>query len=792
MTALLLMGGAVWSKGLCGKSGTTVAGYLWSCVFAIVAFLLTAGCGRDQDSNASSSFQQDVQALKTELAQSEMRRSESSEELYARVDDLSEKISTLTESNAALREEVRALSSEIEAAQIQEEASTGGTDANADVAVSALEKRFTLQLLHASDMDSSVGALDNVENFSAILDGFRAQFPHNTLVVSSGDNYIPGPRYYAAGDDSTAETLGVSANGRGDIALLNAMGFQASAVGNHELDHGTGNFANIIGSQIDDGGIYPGATFPYLSSNLDFSEDSSLHSLVVPDGQEAMLVAGSLAGSAVVTIGGERIGLVGATTPTLTSITAIGDIIVQPSDPYDTDELASIIQVGVDALADQGIDKIVLLAHMQRLDIERELATKLNDVDIIVSGGSNTLLADETDRLRAGGERMGDYPLRYTSPSGDPVMLVNTDGDYKYLGRLVVDFDYQGRIIEDSINPFISGAYATDRQGAQAFSGRPVPEVTLIRDSLRAVLRSRDGNIIGKTAVYLAGARKDVRSQETNLGNLSADANLWLARQLDPSAQVALKNGGGIRDDIGEVFQPPGTTDPADIMFTPPAANPSIGKEAGDISQFDVEGALRFNNGLVIVPLTAEELMKIIEHGVGFEGAGEVSAGRFPQVGGMRFSFDPGGPIGNRVRSLAIVDDSGAVTDRLVENGILVGDPDRQIKMVTLNFLANGGDGYPFPDDQGGRIDLSGEEGQYNPPNPDFPDTNGNGKIDGPNSPDPGLSNFSNSGGEQDALAEYIAHRYASIPFDRAETPASEDRRVQNLGIPGKGDTVFE
>ena len=84
--------------------------------------------------------------------------------------------------------------------------------------------------------------------------------------------------------------------------------------------------------------------FPYLSSNLDFSEDSSLHSLVVPDGQEAMLVAGSLAGSAVVTIGGERIGLVGATTPTLTSITAIGDIIVQPSDPYDTDELASIIQ----------------------------------------------------------------------------------------------------------------------------------------------------------------------------------------------------------------------------------------------------------------------------------------------------------------------------------------------------------------------------------------------------------------------------------------------------------------
>ena len=51
--------------------------------------------------------------------------------------------------------------------------------------------RFTFQLLHASDMDGSTGALQNVENFSAILTAFRAQFPDNTLVVSSGDNFIP-------------------------------------------------------------------------------------------------------------------------------------------------------------------------------------------------------------------------------------------------------------------------------------------------------------------------------------------------------------------------------------------------------------------------------------------------------------------------------------------------------------------------------------------------------------------------------------------------------------------------
>ena len=100
-----------------------------------------------------------------------------------------------------------------------------------------------MQLLHASDMDGSVGALANVENFSAILGGFRRQFPSNTLVLSSGDNYAPGPHYFAADDDANAPVLGVSGAGRGDIALLNAMGFQASAMGNHELDWGTAAFA---------------------------------------------------------------------------------------------------------------------------------------------------------------------------------------------------------------------------------------------------------------------------------------------------------------------------------------------------------------------------------------------------------------------------------------------------------------------------------------------------------------------------------------------------------------------
>ena len=165
----------------------------------------------------------------------------------------------------------------------------------------------------------------------------------------------------------------------------------------------------------------------------------------------------------------------------------------------------------------------------------------------------------------------------------------------------------------------------------------------------------------------------------------------------------------------------------------------------------------------------------------------------------MRFSFDPSAPSGNRLRSLAIVDDAGTVTDHVVEDGDLVGDPDRTIKVVTLNFVANGGDGYPYPMPAPDRIDLSGEAEQPNPPAPDFPDTNGNGVIDEPILTDPGLATFAKPGTEQEALAEYLAlfHSkylslfYAGTPYNVPETPPLDDQRIQNLGVPGKQDTVF-
>ncbi len=642
----------------------------------------------------------------------------------------------------------------------------GARGARGPAGSSAPAPNFILQLLHASDIDGGTGALSNVENFSAILDGFRRQFPDNTLVVSSGDNYIPGRRF-AAATNADEVVPGLSSEGHGNIALLNAMGFQASAVGNHELDRGTGFFGELISHQEEGG--YSGAKFPYLSSNLVFADDQNLAHLVVDDGQEAFLASGSLAGSTVVTVGGQRIGIVGATTPFLANITISGGITVMPRDIDAIDELATIIQEDVDSLTAQGIDKVILLAHMQQISIEQELASLLEDVDIIVAGGSNTLLADETDRLWPGDESKGGYPLEYQTGNGDPVLLVNTEADFKYLGRLVVEFDGDGLVVPGSVDPHLSGAYATNPQGGHRYAGHPLPEVSRIVAFLQTELKALDGNVFGRTEVFLNGLRGSVRTEETNLGSLAAEANLWTARMVDSEVAMSLKNGGGIRDNIGLVHQPPGTNNPALVQYLPPQANPAVGKEAGAVSQFDIEGALRFNNGLAILELTAAQLRQLMEHAVGFDGVGQVTSGRFPQVAGMRFSFDPNGPVGERIRSLAIVSDAGEITDRVIQEGEVAGDPDRTIKIVTLGFLADGGDGYPFPSPAPGRVDLTEALA-------------GNG---------PGLAAFTDPGTEQDALAEYLAAHFSETPFSQADTPPERDRRVQNLGIPGVADTVF-
>jgi 2',3'-cyclic-nucleotide 2'-phosphodiesterase (5'-nucleotidase family) len=658
--------------------------------------------------------------------------------------------------------------------------------------LSIMEKvNFRLQLLHASDQEAGIPALEDAPRFSAVLNALKnqdgdgngqADYP-NTLLLSSGDAYIPSLFLDSSKDSSLATLLGKEGQGRGDIIIQNELGFQAIAFGNHEFDFGT----SLIKSLLLPDGNYPGAKFPYLSSNLDFTKDNNLKDLVTADGQEANTIPNKIAKSTVITINGEKIGVVGATTPTLGRISSPGTVGIVPSDANDIPALAAEIQKSVDALTATGINKIVLLAHMQQISIEQQLATQLKNVDIIMAGGSNTRLIDSTDPLRAGDTKEGDYPIFTKSALGEDIVIINTDGNYKYVGRLVVDFDNEGKIIPTSIDPNISGAYATDDRGVAALNAQNLvdPEIQAITNALSEVIIKQDSNVVGLTDVFLNGTRSDVRTQETNLGNLTADANLFYAKNLDPSVVVSIKNGGGIRNNIGRVFTPTGSLETVKL---PPEGNELSGKPDGGISQPDLQNALSFNNALTLVSLTAEQLKQILEHGVAASASG-ATPGQFPQVGGISFSFDLAQPAGSRIKSAVILNDDDTFRDVLVKDGQLQGNKDRLLRLVTLGFLADGGDNYPFASfiaanpQLANRIDLIGETNT---------DLNLNGAIEpavDPTKFDLGKSSFAASGTEQDAFAEYLQANFSLSPFDLADVAPAEDTRIQRLNA--RQDSIF-
>ncbi len=642
-------------------------------------------------------------------------------------------------------------------------------------------QNFTLQILHAGDMEAGSEAVDDAPRFSAILDALASEYLVNTVIVSSGDNYLPGPFFSSGADESLEDAVGVPAFGRADITMLNAMGFQAAVLGNHEFDAGTGVLADLIQSDsaedtiVNEDGeeemitrVYEGTRFPYLSVNLDFSEDAALATLVGPDQQFGSYGANQLAKSTILRAGGGAealIGVVGATTPDLAALSNIGGVIVGPTDEdgntlnEDLDALAASIQAEVDALSARGINKIILLAHMQNIELEKMLAAKLSDVDVIVAGGSNTLLADGNDRLRAGDEAADTYPLQLDSAKDEPVLLVNTEGNYRYVGRLVVTFSPEGVIDENALDSTINGVYATDQTGVDALSGTPNEIVTEIADTIKAAIIARDGNTFGNTSVYLNGERGSVRTEETNLGNLTADANLEIAQEVDDTVVVSIKNGGGIRDAIGEVRLPSNVGE--EIFKGPPAANPLAEKEAGQVSQLDIENSLRFNNSLTLLTLTAAQLQETIEHAVSAS-AEDAAPGRFAQVGGMSFSFDVSQEVGKRVVSLTVTDGGGTdipvVVDGELQDGV------GPFRVVTLSFLADGGDGYPFPsfnpdtttEDETDRVDLDGSA-----------------DIDADD------ITFAGVGTEQHALAKFLKNNFPdATPFDVADTPADEDTRI--------------
>lgn len=681
---------------------------------------------------------------------------------------------------------------------------------------------FTLQLLHLSDGEAGLLAPTTAPNLAAMVDGFEEQYA-NTLILAGGDTFLPSPFLAAASDPSVTAALnaatgstitGLAPIGAVDTAIHNLIGVEVSAIGNHEFDLGSNVFAGSIAAA----GGFVGATYALVTANLDFTSDGALNprfvntvgdaSIPTP---EASSLNGRIAPAVVVTKGGEKIGILGATTQILETISSPSGAEVNgfPTGPGANGErddmalLASQLQPIINEMIAEGIDKIILQSHLQNIANEKLLATLLTGVDIILAAGSNTRLGDANDAPVAfpghAANFADTYPLVIDAADGGKTLIVNTDNEYTYLGRLKVGFDADGKVIVDNLDDdaAINGAYASTLENvakawnvdvadveAIAFAeGTRGDKVRDLTDAVQAVISGKDGAVFGFTEVYLEGERLFVRGQETNLGSLTADANAFALREAlgedDGAVIVSLKNGGGIRAQIGTLSAP----DPVDgsVDKLPPGANPAVGKDEGGVSQLDIENSLRFNNRLIAFDTTAGGLKAILEHGVA-SGAGR---GQFPQIGGVAFSWDPDAPAGSRVSDIALLNGRGEKVFALFDDGVLQPGAPATITVVTLNFLANGGDGYP--------IKANGENFRYlladgtlsAPIDETLAFTANEVTPPGSTTPVPVL-------GEQTALAEFLKafHGTPDTAYDVADTPVSGDQRIQNTNF--RDDTVLD
>jgi 2',3'-cyclic-nucleotide 2'-phosphodiesterase (5'-nucleotidase family) len=544
---------------------------------------------------------------------------------------------------------------------------------------------FEIQILHSSDNES--GFIDpatlepKLLHYAALVEGLRALAPgggRHSVHLTAGDHTLPGPLYQAS-----AQVTRLGARGLADIAFFNAMGLVANGMGNHEFDGGIDDFARMLAT----------ARYPFVAANLDFSR-VRLKSDTPPirigkDGGSVAENAGAVVRSAWVAVGGQKIGIIGRAPADFFNVllrpdqTVPGLDFVGGRDPRTNQPrvpaLGQVLEQ-VALLEAQGVNKILLVDHAQDFTADPLSTRDLRGIDVIITAGSTGFIARPQangpfNRLRPGDRPLGEYPVRRTDRDGHPVLVVNSDQLYRYVGHLIVGFDAAGRVV--TVDPR-SGPVATTAEAVAdlaRLSGRPVrpsAEVERLYGELTGTpLVSGLLRVVGQTRTVLNGDRKDVRTRETNLGRLVAESILWLGRARDPGVDLAITNGGGIRDSM----------------------------PAPQITGFTVAAALAFNNRHALVELSAAQLLAVAENAVSRVPAAD---GRFPQLASAQLEFDPSRPgvsdapalaTPSRVRTLRVTRAGGAV-DTVVEGHRLVGDPQRRFLVATNDFVAGGGDGY--------------------------------------------------------------------------------------------------
>ncbi|MCG3210750.1 MAG: hypothetical protein FOGNACKC_04381 [Anaerolineae bacterium] len=470
---------------------------------------------------------------------------------------------------------------------------------------------FSLTVLHTNDVHARVDQFDSGGNtcddeemaanecfggaarVKTAADQVRGEVA-NTILVDAGDQF-QGTLFFNQYQGGEAQEM------------MGLLGYQAMTIGNHEFDSGPGTLGSFL----------RGVSFPVVSANIDASAEPELAGLIKP--------------YTILEVGGEKIGVVGATTSETGILSSPGPNVI-------FNDVATSVQAAVDELAGQGINKIIALTHIG-YNADQDLARSITGLDVIVGGHSHTLLSNTAEGAA------GPYPTVVDAPDGSPVVIVQ-DGSYaRALGRLNVTFNADGVVTEYSGDPIALDSSVAQDETVQARV-----------DALKGPINALTEKVIGQAAVDLDGERTTCRFAECTMGNLITDAMLQATQ--GEGTQIAITNGGGIRASIG----------------------------AGNVTLGDVLTVLPFGNLISTFDLTGAEVVQALENGVSrAENAENEGTGRFPQVAGLRYSWDPAQPVGSRITSVEVKNTDGSYSPI---------DLAATYKVASNDFMRGGGDGY--------------------------------------------------------------------------------------------------
>ena len=331
---------------------------------------------------------------------------------------------------------------------------------------------------------------------------------------------------------------------------------------------------------------------------------------------------GKLQKSTVIERSGHKIGLIGLVTEDVVDISSPGDNIIF------TDAITAA-QAEVDSLTADGVGIIILMSHSS-YEIDKEIAANTTGIDVIVGGHDNAYLSNISDRAK------GPYP---TVVNGTQIVQAYAYG--KYLGELSVVFDDEGEVISATGEPItIDGSVNENSQ------------IVARLDELEKPITDLKETLVGNVSSSLNGDRAVCRVQECDMGNMITDA--MRAAGMEKGYSIALANSGGIRASL----------------------------DAGQVTLGEIMTILPFQNTMSTFKVTGKQLLAAIENGVSQV---EDGSGRFPQVSGMRFSFDASKPANERVTSIEIQESNGSFSALNLYG---------TYGMVSNNFIRAGGDGY--------------------------------------------------------------------------------------------------